>query len=235
MISCMDCIVPIFERYIVMYALNIVLRFIMASMFKCIVHFDHTDPDNLSFLFSLSPLLLILLCQTPAFSSMCLCVLCCVCVCAYVILCIYMKPKVYKWEKTFDNFFSDNFLTAIDFFVNLITSWTLIPLISLSLHICPSPWQPLHKENNQTMKQITFGHGSCSVFMHHTIYPFAQTVLLTDAHCSESLLWFEAQSSALLSILDLHWVSSQICCYCCVSWRSEASGLQDLPLHSSTS
>lgn len=116
MISCMDCIVPIFERYIVMYALNIVLRFIMASMFKCIVHFDHTDPDNLNFLFSLSPLLLIFLCQTPAFSSMCLCVLCGVCVCACVILCIYMKPKVYKWAKTFDNFFSDNFLTAIDFF-----------------------------------------------------------------------------------------------------------------------
>lgn len=39
--------------------------------------------------------------------------------------------------------------------------------------------------------------------MRHTVYPFAQTSLLTNVHSSESWVWFEASlASATLSILD---------------------------------
>ena len=59
------------------------------------------------------------------------------------------------------------------------------PTVSLPLHICPCN---LHKRKQQTNLTIEAVVWQCAP----TVHPFAQTALLANVHCSESLVWFEA-------------------------------------------
>jgi len=119
----MDCIVLIYERYIVIYALTIVLEFIRTTVFK---------------------------------SMWCVCMWC-VHVCCVCFLCISMKSKIYKREKTFDNYFADYvFLTAIDFL------WISYHVPRSHSSLCPSI-SAFHPCNLPIKKTMAFGLGSCSV------------------------------------------------------------------------
>ena len=108
-----------------------------------------------------------------------------------------------------------------------------IPLVSLSHHILPLPWQ-LTKENEnwiKTNKQTKPSHhGSCGVS-----HGVTQHILLSTHLYLQMLIamghWcgWRPLASATLSILDPHWDSSGISWCHHVSWRSAGPALSWTP------
>ena len=86
------------------------------------------------------------------------------------------------------------------------------------MHLPVTPYLPFTFANKQTSYLKEKSHcGSCCVS--YSI-PFVYTFYLQMSIAMSHWSGLRPLASAILSILDPHWVSSQILCCCSVSWRS---------------
>jgi hypothetical protein len=92
------------------------------------------------------------------------------------------------------------------------TSYMQIPLVMLTLHAHPLPLQP--PPPKEKIDLIVEAVVCRSVFYN---IPFLLQVFITNFHCKESLVRFEALAFATLSIVKPYWDSSWIArCWPCV-------------------